>query len=348
MKSTARWSGLAVVVGGALLVLSGCASGSKASVATAREPPSAPAEAVKATPPTLGELLNRDLPDDVALLIGAGDIADCSPASQKAKAEQTASIIKRFPSATVFTLGDNAYRNGTKVEFEDCYQGTWGGFKERTRPSPGNHDYGIYPPTNRFHANPYFEYFGSNAGPKGRGSYSYDLGKWHLVSLNSMVDQKDVKGAPTMVDQTKWLEKDLEGKEGTCVLAYWHHPLFTLGEHADDVPKDPGRSMGPLWKVLLDHRAEVVLNGHDHHYERFNRQDQNQLATSAGLQEFIVGTGGGDDRGLGKTNAYGLNSKIQIPHVYGVLLLTLHPKSYEWHFIDTDGNVRDWGSEECH
>lgn len=324
ISRSGRWKSLPFCY---LILLAGCATS-----------PSALRTAVR--PSTVGDLLARELKPDDALLIGAGDIAECGRRLVHAKA--TAAIIQKFPTATIFTAGDDAYGNGTGNEFKDCYGQSWGGFKDRTRPSPGNHDYGIYLSPPRNNANPYFNYFGANAGTAGRGYYSYDLGGWHVVSLNSMADQP---GAPKMADQIAWLRNDLDHNEKRCILAYWHHPLFSSGsEHGDDLT-DPGRSMTPLWDVLLQHKADMILNGHDHHYERFALQDAAHRATPNGIREIIVGTGGGEDRGLGTVKA---NSQVRLAHVYGVLLMTLHPNGYEWGFIDVSGNVRDQGSSECH
>jgi hypothetical protein len=292
--------------------------------------------------PALEELAARELSSGDALLIGAGDIAECG--RQLPHAQDTAAIIDGFPKATVFTAGDDAYRNGTDSEFRDCYDKAWGRFKERTRPSPGNHDYGIYPPVRRNNARPYFAYFGTNAGTGDLGYYSYDLGGWHIVSLNSMAGQP---GAPTMADQVTWLRNDLEHNQKACILAYWHHPLFSSGDtHGDDLG-DPGRFTGPLWDVLLEHKADVILNGHDHHYEWFLPQDSSATADPRGIRQFIVGNGGGDKRGLGTVKK---NSEVRLPGVYGVLLMTLHPNSYEWHFINANKTVEDGspGSVECH
>jgi Calcineurin-like phosphoesterase len=305
----------------------------------------AAAKAAFAPSPELQALIDRDLDGD-ALLIGSGDIADCGP--QLVHAQETAALVELFPSATVFTAGDDAYLNGTRDQFENCYGApfSWGGFKERTRPSPGNHEYGIYKFPKRNNAKPYFAYFGANAenpDTKGLGYYSYDLGSWHIVSLNSMAGQK---GAPTMDAQRKWLDDDLGRNEKPCILAYWHHPLFSSGEHGDD-PDDPGRSMTPLWNVLLDHHADVILNGHDHHYEWFDLQDASEASTSSGIREIIVGTGGGEERSI---EAVRTNSKKQLAGIYGVLLMTLHANSYEWHFLQADGTVPDHspGVTECH
>lgn len=298
------------------------------------------------TPPDasspLKDLAARDLASDDALLIGAGDIAECG--SQQRHAIETADLIKMFPTAIVFTAGDNAYTNGTVTEFRNCYDPAWGSFKERTRPSPGNHDYGIYSSPRRNNATPYFNYFGANAGPGGKGYYSYDLGGWHLVSLNSMADKP---GAPTMAEQVEWLKKDLDRNEKRCILAYWHHPLFSSGDEHGDQPNDPGRFMQPLWKVLLQHKADVILNGHDHHYERFARQDSSATATPDGIRQFIIGNGGGEKRGIGTVKK---NSEKRLGQVYGVLLMTLHSNSYEWQFLKADGTVGDSssGPNECH
>jgi hypothetical protein len=319
-----------------LILLAGCA--------TTRRPAATESVTAAGAPlPTLEELVARPLSTDDALLIGAGDIAECG--SQLPHAKDTAAIIDKFPNATVFTAGDDAYTNGTEREFRDCYGAAWGPFKERTRPSPGNHDYGIYAPAHRNNARPYFAYFGTNAGTGDLGYYSYDLGGWHIVSLNSMADQTGA--SPKMTDQVAWLKSDLDHNQKPCILAYWHHPLFSSGDQHGDQAGDPGRLTGPLWDVLLDHKADVIINGHDHHYERFAPQNSSAVATPGGIREFIVGTGGGEKRGIGTVKA---NSERRWSRIYGVLLMTLHPNSYEWHFIDANEAVRDGsrGRTECH
>ncbi|MEP7012173.1 MAG: metallophosphoesterase [Acidobacteriota bacterium] len=340
-SNSTNWKRLALA---GLIVLSGCATQPPPKVVPTAgtqetQPILATAKPIQPLP-TLDELVDRELADGDELLIGAGDIAECG--AQLSHAQDTAKIIDRFSNAKVFTMGDNAYLNGTKAQFEQCYGESWGRFKEHTRPSPGNHDYGIYPPEFRDNADPYFNYFGTNAGTKGLGYYSFPLGSWHIVSLNSMADQT---GAPPMGQQLEWLRNDLNLNQQRCVLAYWHHPLFSSGTEHGDKPGDPGRSMWRLWEPLLDHHATVIVNGHDHHYERFKQQDTHQKLTASGIRQFIVGTGGGDKRGL--LPLLEDNSEYQIGNVYGVLLLTLHKAGYEWHFIDTDGKVRDAGSGEC-
>ncbi|HEX3130277.1 MAG TPA: metallophosphoesterase [Thermoanaerobaculia bacterium] len=323
-----RWT---ILPACSLILLAGCAT----------PPPRLEPRTFAATSPVQA-LASRTLDKDDALLIGAGDIVRCGRAGRFAMA--TADLVELFPTARVFAAGDDAYLNGTAAEFQNCYEPTWGRFKERTSPAPGNHDYGIYKAPKRNNADPYFAYFGANAGPPGLGYYSYDLGGWHVVSLNSMADQP---GAPAMADQVKWLEDDLDRSEKPCILAYWHHPLFSSGDQHGDQPDDPGRFMGPLWDVLLQHQADVILNGHDHHYERFALQDTTAAPTPAGIRQFIVGTGGGEERGIGTVKA---NSEKRLAHLYGVLLMTLHPDSYEWHFVNVDGTVDDSssGPNKCH
>lgn len=276
-----------------------------------------------------------------ALLIGAGDVARC-PGNEPAGL--TGDLIRRYPAATVFVAGDLAYENATAEELRDCYDPVWGSFKERSRPAPGNHEYGIYPPVHRNNAVPYFEYFGPNAGPPGKGYYSYDLGSWHVVSLNSMAGE--VPSAPSMQEQTEWLEADLAATDKPCVLAYWHHPLFSSDPPE---PEDPGTRMGPLWQILHRHHADVVLNGHYHFYERFALQDPKGDPDPQGIRQFTVGNGGAETfqvEGRLATSEVRLDGKQD----FGVLLLKLHPDSYEWEFLKTDGTVGDRSAARhgCH
>lgn len=268
--------------------------------------------------------------DDDALFVGAGDIAY---PGQLAAAAATAAIIARLPGATVFTLGDNAYRFGRYVEFERNYAPTWGTFRNRTYPSPGNHDYYAH------HGSAYFEYFGAQAGPPGLGYYSYDVKEWHVISLNS-----------THVDdlaQLGWLENDLRQTSKPCIAAYWHNPLFSSGSEHGDQSGDAGRRSDRFWLVLMRYGADVVLNGHDHNYERFDPQDASGVPIASGLREFVVGTGGAGLRALGTLKR---NSVIFDVKHHGVLLMTLHPGSYEWRFLSTDGAIVDQSASPvaCH
>jgi len=226
-----------------------------------------------------------------------------------------------------------AYPDGTKENFE-CYDRTWGRQKTRTRPAPGNHE---------FHSNaatPYFDYFGSVAGAPGDGYYSYELGMWHIVVLNS--ECLDVGGCGPGSRQEKWLRADLAAHRVSCTLAYWHKPLFSSGGAHGNDPE-----VMPLWQALYDAGADVVIGGHDHNYERFALQNpQGEPDPAHGIREFVVGTGGKNLRPFGSTKP---NSEVRDNEAFGVLRLTLRPKSYDWQFISQQGKAfTDSGTTACH
>jgi hypothetical protein len=239
----------------------------------------------------------------------------------------TAKLVDSI-GGTVFTLGDNAYMEGTARQFRECYDPSWGRFKSRTRPSPGNHEY-VSP-----NAAPYFEYFGPNAGPPGFGYYSFDLGAWHIVSLNSEIST-ELNSA-----QGRWLLSDLAASTASCTLAYWHKPLFSSGINGDNP------HMRPFWRILHEFGAEIILSGHDHLYERFAPQDPDgRFDREAGIRQFIVGTGGVPAYGFLTTKP---NSDVRFSG-HGVLKLTLMNDSYQWEFIPVAGaRDRDSGSGTCH
>lgn len=262
-------------------------------------------------------------PSSPSILVGAGDIADCRhPGS-----EATARLLDRI-SGTVFTAGDNAYPNGAAEDFRNCYHPTWGRHIRRTRPTPGNHDYALNG------GNAYFEYFGSAAGPMGSGYYSYDVGTWHVVALNSQISMQ--QGSP----QVSWLREDLRNSDSRCTVAYWHRPLFSSGEHGDNP------DTRELWRTLFEFGAEIVVSGHDHSYERFAPQTPDGLPDSArGLRQFVVGTGGAGLRSFPRSR---LNSEAR-GSVWGVLVLSLDDGGYRWEFQPVEGaTFRDSGSGQCH
>lgn len=265
----------------------------------------------------------------VAVLVGAGDIADCADLSG---AEATAKLLDRIPG-TVMAVGDLAYPDGSKENFT-CYDRTWGRVKARTRPAPGNHE---------FHsagAAYYFEYFGPAAGDPADGYYSYSLGAWHVIVLNS--ECSEVGGCGIGSREEKWLRADLSAHPASCTLAYWHKPLFSSGgKHGNDL------EIMPLWQVLYDADADVVINGHDHDYERFAPQNpRGEPDAGRGIREFVVGTGGKNLRPFGPTKA---NSEVRSIEAFGVLKLTLRPTGYEWLFIPQEGkHFTDSGSATCH
>ena len=265
------------------------------------------------------------------VMVGAGDIARCSSLSG---AEATAKLLDAIPG-TVYTLGDNAYEAGTANEFANCYDPTWGRHKARTRPAPGNHEYYTAG------ASGYFGYFGSAAGDPQRGYYSYDLGEWHVVVLNSNDRCRYVSCAASSA-QAEWLRADLAANPARCTLAYFHHPLFTSGNYS------PGFSeVRPLWETLYSGGAEVVLNGHDHLYERFAPQSPSGAPDPArGIREFVVGTGGAERYGIKTVHP---NSQVRNTNTFGVLKLTLHASSYDWQFVPEAGKTfTDSGTTSCH
>jgi calcineurin-like phosphoesterase family protein/hemolysin type calcium-binding protein len=252
------------------------------------------------------------------VIAGAGDIA-----TRRSDDDETALLIGKIDPDVVFTTGDNAYPDGSLADFETYYHPTWGRFKERTRPVPGNHDYHV------LGASGYFTYFGSRApGPY----YAYNLGSWHLIALNSEISME--AGSP----QYEWLEKDLATSNARCTLAYWHRPRYTSGRY------DDFRTTTPLWQLLYAEGAELVLNGHDHNYQRFRPMDTNgQLDTGRGIREIVVGTGGA---GLYSLRSDSRREAAQA-RVNGVLEVTLRADGYDWTFHPVSGTFRDSGSSAC-
>ncbi|MFE2754575.1 DNRLRE domain-containing protein [Actinosynnema sp. NPDC059335] len=258
------------------------------------------------------------------VLVGVGDIANSGSGDTA-----TAALLDGIPG-TVFTTGDNVYDSGTASEFATYYDPTWGRHKARTRPSPGNHDYGTGG------AAGYYDYFGAQAGPSGRGYYSYDLGNWHIVSLNSNI------GTAAGSAQEQWLRADLAASTKPCTAAYWHHPLFTSGaNHA------PSTATRPLFQALYDHNADVVIFGHNHQYERFAPQNPSGgLDTTRGIRTFVAGMGGASHYGFGTIRP---NSEVRNSTAYGVLKLTLRSTGFDWQFVPVAGQTfTDSGSTACH
>jgi hypothetical protein len=259
-----------------------------------------------------------------AILVGAGDIAACGSSG----AEATAALLDAV-SGTVLTAGDNAYESGTYDEFMRCYDPSWGRHRSRTRPAPGNHEY-LTPA-----AAGYFQYFGPAAGDSSKGYYSYDIGSWHIVVINSSADV--TSGSP----QEQWLREDLASHPALCTLAYWHYPRFSSGLEGDHP------EMQAIWQALYDAGADVVISGHDHDYERFGPQTPSGLPDPIrGIREFVVGTGG---KSLLAFQNNAPNSQVRDNTMFGVLLLMLYDDHYEWEFVPTEsGRFRDAGADTCH
>jgi calcineurin-like phosphoesterase family protein len=269
----------------------------------------------------------------------AGDIADCryNRAADSGAAGTAALIAKGDPDALVLTLGDHTYPSGAAAEFSDCYAPTWGQFKARTRPTPGNHEYTSGKATG------YFDYFGELAGPPGRGYYSFDKGGWHFISLNS-----DLKAADHQ-RQLLWLKDDLAASKARCTLAYWHAPMYSSGGHT------PTKKMQDVWRALHAAGVELVLSGHDHDYERLAPMDADAQPDAArGVRQFVVGTGGAM-----LTPFLWLNDQSEARSNWrtGVLKLVLKENSYEWEFLPVppktapehpQQQARDSGTANCH
>jgi hypothetical protein len=265
----------------------------------------------------------------VAVLVGAGDIADCSSSGDEA----TAALLEALPG-TVFTLGDNAYETGGASEFASCYGPSWGrpSIRDRTRPAPGNHDYATRD------ARGYFEYFGAAAGDPAKGWYAYDHGAWRIYVLNS--NCAAIGGCAAGSAQERWLRDDLAANSRHCVAAMWHHPRFSSGEHGSSPLTED------LWRALHEAHAELVLAGHDHDYERFAPQTASGGADpDRGLIQFVVGTGGRSHYRFGTVRA---NSLVRNDDTYGLLWLELAAGSFTYEFIPVAGKTfTDAGSGTC-
>jgi hypothetical protein len=280
---------------------------------------------------------------EVQTVYAVGDIARCThPDPRWSGAFDTAAVVAAGlaadPNAVVLTLGDHTYPHGTAAEFANCYGPTWGRFKARTWPAPGNHEYHMQG------AAPYFAYFGARAG---RGYYSLRLGSWRIYSLDS-----NLAGA-AQARQLAWLKEELAQDKTTaagagtppCTLAFWHHPLYSSGGHGSVA------TMRAAWALLQGAGAELVLSGHDHDYERFAPQDAEGRLDPRGLRQFVVGTGG----------AYPTPFLIPLAHSEtrdasrnGILRLRLHAGRYDWEFLEAtppglpNASPPDHGSGVCH
>jgi hypothetical protein len=263
-------------------------------------------------------------PAGPVVFVGAGNIADCGTTTDEA----TAQLLDEI-EGTVFTAGDNAYPDGSASDYADCYEPTWGRHKDRTRPTPGNHDY------HTTGAAGYFDYFGANAGEPGKGYYSFELGEWQVIALNSNIEMR--AGS----EQEQWLRAELAASGKICTIAYWHHPRFSSG-HLGNFPES-----GPLWDALYEGGAEVIVAAHTHIYERFAPQTPaGDHDADDGIRQFVVGTGGTTLHPLGAPKP---NSEVRNNDTHGVLKLTLGDGTYAWEFIPIEGRTfSDQGSGVCH
>jgi acid phosphatase type 7 len=274
------------------------------------------------------------------MIAAAGDIA-CDPSDGNfsganigtCQMRATSDLLLEGPLAGVLTLGDNQYEDNTYARYLQSFDPSWGRVKSLIHPAPGNHEYLTA------NASGYFQYFGAAAGDPARGYYSFDVGAWHIVALNSNCSK--VGGCSAGSPQEQWLRADLAAHPAACTLAYWHHPRFSSGEHGSN------SSMKPIWDALYQAGAEIVLSGHDHDYERFAPQTgSGALDAAAGIRQFVVGTGGKNHYAV---NAATANSEVRNGTTYGVLKLTLRPAGYDWRFEpQAGGSFTDSGSAACH
>ena len=298
---------------------------------------------VEVTPPPADAPAEMLALAGASVLIGAGDIAVCGTSYDERTAAIVDSIAREDSAANVtnavFTVGDHVYPNGAMANWNACWRPSWGDTTKRImrnlRPSIGNHDL-----DNGF-GEAYYQIFGKSAGAKGLGYYAYDLGEWKIISLNSEIVTNPAFPPDTRRGQEAWLRKELEGNTKKCTIAYFHRPRFSSGGHSGDL------RMTGLWNILYEHNVDLVINGHEHHYERFDPQTPAGLRdTVKGIPQFIVGTGGASLTGI--RNPVQPNSARRIQGHYGVLKLTLGAGEYQHAFLDTEGRVWDRAAGKCH
>lgn len=261
-------------------------------------------------------------------IVAAGDIA-CSPtvghAPDTCEHAATASIAEQLKPDAVILLGDLQYDNGRLADFNNAFEPTWGKLKNISYPVPGNHEYGTQD------AAGYFDYFGSKAGERGKGYYSFDLGAWHIISLNSNCTY--IGGCDESSPEGQWLKADLGATTKSCTLAFWHHPAFTSGKYATNASQ---LALGKALWQQVEGKVDVVLNGHDHIYEHFSPRN--------GTAQFTAGTGGKSH--YNKSTATDLSQKV-VDNAFGVLEFNLKANSYSWRFVGIDGSTLDEGQQTC-
>jgi hypothetical protein len=268
---------------------------------------------------------------DAEVLLAAGDIGDCATQGDEA----TARLLAEHPGATIAVLGDVAYPHGATEDFDRCFAPTWGRFRDRMRPATGNHDHATR------QARGYAAYFGARGGPPDSYRYSYDLGAWHVVVLDS--DCWRVGGCELDDPQARWMRDDLRRHRRRCTLAYWHRPPFSSGRYGD--PADTKR-VRALWQVAVQEGVDVVLTAHEHSYERHAPMNADGARDPDGTRLFVVGTGGGNLRPYRDPPL--ATTEIRNDDTWGVLRLDLRPDGYDWRFLPVQGRTfTDRGSGTC-
>src|SRR5687768_6267969 len=297
----------------------------------APDPPMMPSAVLASSDPVV--VITADMVCGTGSGVGEGGGV---PAIGPCKQAETASLVTSIAPDAVLLAGDIQYEVGSLSDFNTYYEPTWGVHKAITYPAPGNHEY------RTAGAAGYFDYFNGvgvqtgRAGTRGQGYYSFNLGVWHIIALNSNCPQI---GCAVGSAQEVWLRADLAANPAACTLAYWHHPRFSSGYHGNYV------QLEPFWKALEDFGADLIIVGHDHDYERFAPQTSTGVASATGVRSFVVGTGGRENRSFGTVKA---NSQFRNSNSLGVLKLTLHPTSYDWQFMPIPGHtLNDAGSAAC-
>lgn len=297
---------------------------------------------VHTTPAPAGASAELTALTGASVVVAAGDIGSCSSRGDELTAAVVDSLLRADSAAgvndVVVTLGDNAYPNANDRDFANCFRTSWGDSTRRIlrkiRPAPGNHEHR----TER--AAPYYRFFGRAAGDPDKGYYAYDHGEWRMIALNSEILINQDFSPRDREEQQSWLEHELTANRKRCTLAYFHHPRFSSGWHGSDIRMDN------LFRALYEGGVDVVLTGHDHHYERFHPLDPvGQLDTARGIVQFVVGTGGIELRGISNPQPF---SAARVIGRWGVLKLTLGGEEYQWAFLEPGGRVWDPGHGRCH
>jgi hypothetical protein len=280
-------------------------------------------------------------PSGDPVVVAAGDIV-CNTSkigTSTCHYQATSDLVMSINPDAVLTLGDNQYQKGELANYNTYYHPTWGRAFDKTYPSPGNHDYGTS------YAAGYFDYFGTRAVDESlerNGYYSFDIGSWHIVSLNSNCNEKGVGDCSTTSTQGIWLENDLDTHGNACTLAYWHHPTFSAGSHGDN------SEMEDFWQLLVDNQVDVALASHDHNYQRFSPMNVTGSEDPNGVREFVVGTGGKSHYSIDEVPSPTVgNLEVLNTSTFGVLKMTLHDTSYDWEFVGESGNTIDSGTWNC-
>jgi hypothetical protein len=310
IRESARLAALAVL--GALLVTSACSA-----------PTSQPSRYPAASQQENGDASSLTRRPKPLRIVAVGDISRDRIGEQK----RTARLVRSLEPSRVLLLGDIQYPAGTYHDFMTYYDPSWGRFNDKVLSAPGNHEYETPG------AAGYLRYFGRRAHPLGHTYFSRTVGRWHVVSLDSNID-RDGRSR-----EVRWLRRDLRDANQDCIMAIWHHPRFSSGtEHGDDP------SVTPFWRALYRARADAVLNGHEHNYERFARQRPSGVRARHGIREFVVGTGGGGLYPFGPPTPH---SQKRVAGVFGALVMDLRPHAYRWKFVAVGGRVLDHGRTAC-